>query len=394
MMDVGIPPTSLLGLMATEDALALSRPLVGPPTPPPAVNVPPVKPTRCRRLPKDPKANLRRSRHRDSEKRELMYLRACADALERELSQLKRRGRSKENADSGGALTVQTAMWRAIARRSRLEREQSESENAQLHALLQNQVMFAAQVRRCASVPRNVGPANGDFGRVRFNSVDLDTFQVLLGDLDAIYRASDAMLQNVGLAGHPTEQCRAVHDREGGDSGKLDLIGVTSIHSSFQDSRPPLWKSILGNFLAHGGVRHQVSEKQQADKVMTMKFRYVRAKEGDDEPAGLDITLAIKNYLVAPDKFVVVWKSLNSGDGTLTGLDAVETGCSVMFPAPTEANCTIVKRVRRMEPMGVQASSRRLDEKQTKSLVHEFSSLSLSVMEDDIQGAIRSVDVE
>lgn len=378
-------------------------------------------PGRRRKPASNLKANLRRSKHRDSEKRETMFLRAYSQALEQELGQLQQRKEARLQAEKTrprsekptAKLVARNQLWRSLALLRRKERKLSEEESARLRALWKAQLHFAAQMQRIMSVPRTVGPAGGERARVTFSEVDVEVFDTLLSDLDTLYKQTGRVLAESGLACLPEARYHSIQRRDAIGTGNMDLLDVTVLRSSYSSLKDGMWDSILAKFFARGGARFHVSSDQGGHTV-TMKMRYQAAPEqrrrggedGDEEDElFFEVVLAIRKYVVAPDRELVVWKSLNFGDGGLSGLVANETGHSVMHRSLLKPEFTTMKRIRRLESMGttdaplVPAATStakaggKSDVRDDEDVPVEevFSSLSLSAMEDDIDGALRNV---
>lgn len=376
-----------------------------------------VKKTRKRavRPVSDMKANLRRSKHRDREKREIMFLRAHSHVLEQQMEQLtqsrEERLRLEAERETIGEQqsSVSTGSWRALALIRRRGRKKAEQENARLRALWRMQLRFAAQMQQMSAVQRNLVPPSGYEARVTFGEADTEVFAALMDDLDVLFKHSRRILADTGLSTLPERRFNCVRRRNGksqvedAKDGLLDLIDVTLLQSDYDKLRENVWGNILNRFLARNGTRFQVTQ-HQGENTVTIKMRY-QAEQKDQETAGgdmfFDVMLAIRKYPLAPDRELVVWKSLNTGDGALLGAVANETGYCVMHRSIARPEYTIMKRIRRLEPMEApkappppKVAEIRSCGGQDDTFEEAFSSLSLSAMEVDIDGTLRTIGYE
>jgi hypothetical protein len=71
---------------------------------------------------------------------------------------------------------------------------------------------------------------------------------------------------------------------------------------------------------------------------------FLRGRSGDSQD------------VVSPDRELVVWKSLNIGDGGLSGLTANEIDHCIMHRSLLKPETTTMKRIRRLEPIGAARS--------------------------------------
>lgn len=368
---------------------------------------------RKRKPASDLKANLRRSKNRDGEKREIMFLRAYSEALEAELVQLKQKKAERLRAENsrpkpeGPAAVIETRkhLWESLALLRRGERKRSEEENARLTALWKAQQRFVAELQRCVAVPRDVCPAGGECARITFSALDVDMFDMLLRDLDELHNQTSRVHADTGLAALPETRYHSIQHRDVVGSGNIDLLDVTVLQSSYSTLKEGMWSDILTKFFARGGAQFHVSS-EQSQRTVTMKMRYqatpeqLKAVKGDGESSDelfFEVVLAIRKYVVSPDRELVVWKSLNIGDGGLSGLTANETGHCVMHRSLLNPATTTMKRIRRLEPMvaagilPIAAGKSDVRDDSDVPVEDVFSSLSLSAMEDDIDGALRNV---
>lgn len=152
---------------------------------------------------KTAKANARRSRHRDKEKRELMFLRACNDALEKELASLQGQEEARREARRMRELEFPTGAWRALALIRRRERKEAEQENLRLRALWRSQMLFVAQMQQLGQIQRDIAPAGGYEARVTFSGADVDALGVLTEELETLYEQSGRILSNIGVSARP-----------------------------------------------------------------------------------------------------------------------------------------------------------------------------------------------
>jgi hypothetical protein len=338
----------------------------------------------------DPKANLRRNRHREREKRELMYLRACADMLGRQLEQLQQRQAAMtEDQRRGMFLQESRAMlWRSLALRRRIERDASEKENARLRGMWRAQMQFVEQVQQLAPVPRAPGPVNGHEARLIFGDFDADVLQTLLDDLDTMYEQSGRVLASLGLVSVPETCFTSIRSRDSAHPSDVDLLGMTLLRADYLLLRQMAWERVVARFLARGGVCVDTLPEHRG-RTLAIKMRYqappnaaeVQADEEDNEGMYFEIVLALRQYIISPSREVLVWKSLNTGGGGLSGLIAHEMGYCVMHRSIEHSERTVLTRARRLE---VQATRSETQAFKIKLL----GELSLGVMEDDLDEAL------
>lgn len=338
----------------------------------------------------DPKANLRRNRHREREKRELMYLRACADMMERRLEQLRQRQASMTDDQRRGAFLQESRamLWRSLALRRRLERDASEKENARLRGMWQAQMQFVEQVQQLAPVPSAPGPVNGHKARLTFGDFDADVLQTLLDDLDTMYEQSGRVLANLGLVSVPETCFTSIESRDSAHPSNVDLLGMTLLRADYMVLHELTWNRVVARFLARGGVRVDTLPEHRG-RTLAIKMRYQvppnaiegQAEEEDSESMYFEIVLALRQYIISPSREVVVWKSLNTGGGGLEGLVAHELGYCVMHRSIEDSESTVLTRARRLEVQTIKAETQ-------ASKVKLLSDQSLSVMEDDLDQAL------
>lgn len=338
---------------------------------PPETNRPPCR----RRSTKDSNANLRRSRHRDREKRELMYLRASADVLERELERLQRERRPcqlESIRDDSQSSAVGTAMWKMVARRYRHEREQAERVNRQLRALLKNQLEFAVQMQFCSSVPRNAGPANAD----RFRDVDANVFDMLLSGLDAVFGQVGSVLREADLDMPHEVNCKRIRSQANGgrDDEAVDLLDVTVLRSNYQEMKESFSPAFVNHFIQLGGDCDQVAKTAIDARTVLAKFRCSESANPGNG-GSFEVLMALRLYQGDADRQVAIWRCLTIGDGKHRGISANETGLCIMYPAASQPGCTVMKRVRRLVPLA------KLPRSEPSLTIEEFCNLTLSESE-------------
>lgn len=353
----------------------------------------------------DMKANLRRSRHRNREKRETMFLRAYSSALESKLEQLKQRQAERKGQQSEGASELvkrspHRELWRALALMRRRERELSEQENARLRALWRTQLLFVAHLQHHTAVSRNFGPANGYEARVTLQDTDVDLFKALLGDLDGIYSDSGRVMAETGLNCLPEARYHCVRPRDTREAGReavcagnVDVISVAQMRTSFSAVQDIMWKSMLAQIATNGGVRFDLAEELR-ENTAAMKVRHVQQGQ-DDETLCLETVMVSRRYMVSPDCIVVVWRCLFMGDGGVSGITETESGFTVSCRSVSQPEFYVMRRIRRLETIeNAPASPNDQKEGDTSGEAAEkLSSMSLSAIEDDIDSVLGKVIV-
>lgn len=374
--------------------------------------------TPARRRGIDLKASLRRNRHRGRERRDVLYLQAYSQVLEKRLQELQERRErdaslSVEQRQDQTLERSRVKLWRVLAMKQRHERTLAEQENARLRAMWWSQLEFAAQMQELTEVPRALGPANGGGARVTICSFDTDALTALVRDLDLVYEGSGPVLQEIGLSDVPDACFKSIRPRDRNGTGNLDLVDVIRVPVEFGSLREATWDTIISKIVSRGGVRVNALPQQDSNTLLTMKARYRMTpfqlgsqQSGDQQGEAaegdwyFDSVMALRKYVVSPERDMAVWKSLITGNGGMSGLVMSETGYSVMHRSVEDPRATVFKRVRRIEAMAARPTmttarpSNAAAEQDDSSMVDIFSKLSLSAIEDDVHGALRVFGLE
>jgi hypothetical protein len=365
----------------------------------------------------DLKASLRRNRHRGRERRDVLYLQAYSQMLERRLQELQERRErdaslSVEQRQDQSLQRSRVKLWRSLAKKQRHERTLAEQENIQLRAMWRSQLEFAAQMQELTAVPRALGPANGGGARVTICTFDSDALTALVRDLDLVYEQSGPVLQEIGLADVPDACFKSVRPRDRDGTGNLDLVDVIRVPVDFGSLREATWDTIISKIVSRGGVRVNALPQQDNNTLLTVKVRYRMTplqlgsqENGDQQDEAADAwyfesVMALRKYVVSPEREMAVWKSLITGDGGMSGLVVSETGYSVMHRSVEDPRSSVFKRVRRIEAMAARPATpasrpgNSVADEDATSMVDIFSKLSLSATEDDVHGALRAFGLE
>jgi hypothetical protein len=282
----------------------------------------------------------RRARYRARSRNELLYLREVAAELERELARLTRRASAP-----GGRLSrpkaTQVAVWKALAARQRLERRAAEAENARLRVLLENQLRFAAQLQTVAG-PRALPRAGVD-------AADVRVFEAYLGELDAAYARTDAVLRETEMADGPETPRRVIRAQRPGADGQpsfAEFLDTYVLLAGLETARGNTWEVVMREYLKRGGERYDPETPQPG--ALALKFRYPHKWLGRDGAVSVTHTLKVYDE---PGRQVAVYRVLSVGEGALTGIATDETGWSVLQPARADADRSVCRVVTRLEPM-------------------------------------------
>lgn len=127
------------------------------------------------------------------------------------------------------------------------------------------------------------------------------------------------------------------------------MQNIVVLRSKYADVQDGAMNTILGQFFANGAIRLR-SEQNARHRTISIKTRHQAASSSKDRDV-VDILMAIRQYKVAPDRHVVVWKGIVSGRSALKGAVASEFGVCVIHRAISDANHSINRRMRRIEPM-------------------------------------------
>lgn len=301
--------------------------------------------------------DARRSRHRERERRELMYLRASCEMLTRELDDLRRQQQERNQAKRTIADNemAQASMWRVLALRTRLERQETENENKQLKALAASQLQFAAAMFQMQqAVPRTpIGTRQPD--RAYLDLEDAGVLEAFLVEMDQLEAQADSVVDHT-LQVLATEGSNRVIDwavkPDGTRGGRVfDLYDKREIPLKFASVQQDYWRLVISVVAQRSGASYEPS--QQQDLAMAVKFRVPCAWR--DRQGFVDV-----NQVVASrhngQRQVTVWRGLDIGEGAMTGLCCEEVGWSVLTPSPASADCCVLMTCVKRKPM---VSSRR-----------------------------------
>lgn len=283
----------------------------------------------------------RRARYRARSRNELLYLREVAAELERELLRLQRRAPAPGGRPSLPKST-QVAVWKALVARQRLERRAAEAENARLRVLLENQLRFAAQLQMVAS-PRPALP------RVGVDEADARVLEAYLGELDAAYARTDAVLRETALADAPETPRRVIRVHRPGADGQpsfAEFLDTYVLLADLETARGNTWEVVMYEYLKRSGARYDPETPQPG--ALALKFRFPHKWLGRDGAVSVTHTLKVYDE---PDRQVAVYRVLSVGEGALAGIATDETGWSVLQPSRTDAACSVCRVVTRLEPM-------------------------------------------
>lgn len=335
-------------------------------------------------------ARKRRARYRDRSRNELLYLRELVAELEHDLQRWKRRlasGYTVGDASARGlamAPSTQAKVWRALAFRQRVERQQSEAENARLRVLLENQLRFAAQVksltrgRDAIGVPR--GPA---MERVPIDAADASVFDAYLSEMDAIYAQTDAVMRETGLMFEPEEQHRTFTLRSPefvgeaateSSSSYVEMLDTLVLPSPLAIARENTWQTAIQQYLQRSGAVYDPAHLPLG--ASTVKYRYRYKWCGRDSFVTVSHALRIYDE---PDRQVVVYRVLTVGEGGLAGTAMDEVGWSVQSTSPTLGDDrTLFRSVTKLRPMRLPALAQIKYVSQPPSLM-EFAKITFNV---------------
>lgn len=299
---------------------------------------------------KNAKANARRSRHREREKRELMYLRACSEMLEKEVNRLRSRKEDLRTIEPQVSTTI--GAWRALTLIRRRERKEVEEENTRLRALWHSQLKFVAQMQQFGQVERDIGPVGGNDERIRITDADVEVFGVLMDDLDIVYKQSGRMLADSGVGALPETRfyrTKAFCSGQSSTPGSIEMQDVAVIPASYPNLHKSIMDTVVSQFFASGAVQFRV-EKGGDYVTFTFKSRYQvpNPSKDCDDMLIVDILLAMRKYSVTPSRHVAVWKGLVCGGGDIMASDS---GVCLTHRALTNSNHSVAKRLRRIEPI-------------------------------------------
>lgn len=311
-----------------------------------------------RRPSTDLKANLRRSRHRDREKRELMYLRARIHLLEQELEQLERRRRGHNEVHTSphfdSTRNPGAALWRIFAQRQRREREEAERENSMLRAAVASQSAFAAQLQQLAPIPRSLDRTSSRKERGRFDAIDQELLTTLAAGLDTVCTQVDGVLRETGLSALPEahfKQVGSAYDRNSNDYDPVDMLEVVVLQHCFGLLKDSFPETLLSHFASRGSGQHQVFGSCRDDNDWFVKFW---CSPGSATEALFEVVMAVRVCQISPDAQMAAWRCLIAGDGELKGMNVNETGFSVTHRSTSTPGRTVMKRVRHLVPMVAQ----------------------------------------
>jgi len=350
----------------------------------------------ARRPANDMKANLRRSRYRDCEKREIMFLRAYGSALEEELKQLKQQqaDRTRKQGNEVPDLTrnsPQKELWKALALLRRGQRKTSEQENARLRALWRTQERFAAQIRQYAVGYRNFGPANGVDARVTIDEADVDMFKMLVDELDGTYREIGRAMAETGINALPEARYQSIRPRGDGETvstGNVDLMSIAQLCTSFSTVQDILWRGMVARIEMQGGVSFDLAEGIRGSTV-AMKVKHVQQGPGS-ETLVMETIMTSRRYRVSPSSVVVVWRCLLLGKGGVDGMVATESGFSAANCSVSQPDQAVIRRLRRLEAIESSPAPRKDQGKGDTSgeASDKFTTMSLEAIEDDIDSVL------
>lgn len=297
----------------------------------------------------------KRARYRARSRNELLYLREIVAELELEL------GRWKAQVHGGQRIGVkpsaQAKVWKALAARQRLSRQDSEVENARLRVLLDNQIRFASQFQHL------VRQREGNFGTsrtpkmtcVKIDAADAEVFENYLVEIEPLYIQTDDVLRETGVGFRPEVAQRFIRTQNQQSAASLmdgDAASCVEFHETnvlnigLDMCRTSTWRLVMQHYLQHSGSVYK--PRIENPDVLTIKFRYSTTWLGRDST--ITITLSVKTY-DEPNRQVNVYRALSVGDGALAGMATDETGWSVLTPSATSSKQTVSRSVTRMTAM-------------------------------------------
>lgn len=357
----------------------------------------------------DMKANMRRSKHRDKEKREIMFLRACSHALQQELAQLERDRRERSsNSKGSGAVDRERRAWYALAMIRKGERECSEAENVKLKAIWRMQLQFAAQMQGLDGVPRSVSASRAP--RLTIGAADAAVFQSLFEDVDTTYRQMCKFLEITGLSQLPEEPYLSISEPTTSAIGAsppfiqayqppeiprsstaptrcLNLVEVDCQQSSFSFFHANVLK-MTESFIIHRGNSARYDINCENEGILAMKKQEKSSHGGIHE--AVDMFTVWKRYMISPDCEVIVWRSLNVGCGGLYGLSSIETSFVHFTRSQTNPDSTTVRRMRRLEAMTQSGASQ--TRARSWELLERFNALCMNAIEQDTKKLVQDLD--
>lgn len=292
----------------------------------------------------------RRARYRARSRNELLYLREVVAELERELARWKRRA---STAGCGRRLSLpastQAMVWKALASRQKLERQDAEAENARLRVLLENQLRFAAQLQCLVGSRAGLAGAPRALPRVGIDAADVSVFEAYLSELDDAYARTDAVMREAGLDAEPESPRRVInvrHPTGDGHPSYAEFLDTYVMLSDLETARGNTWEVVMHEYMKRSGVPYESETPQPGARAL--KFRYPYKWFGRD--GFVSVTHTLKTYN-EQGRQVAIYRVLSVGEGALAGIATDETGWSVMQPSSADASRTVCRVVTRLTPM-------------------------------------------
>lgn len=291
-------------------------------------------------------AGRRRNQHRERERRERMYLRASVDLLTRELQDRLKHQELREQVGRFEKRPARTMLFKHLALRNRLLRQDAERANAQLRALAANQLQLAAELYRLQILR---SPVARQADRTCLAREDVDVFESFLATMNQLVAQTDETMQrsSVVTAAASTHRTLEWAKYPGAGHQFLQVHDHRVVPLSYASVQREYWRLVVHAVLQRRDVQYQST--QHASNTMTLKYRESCVWRGIS--GYIDITEVITSRF-SEERQVIVWRALKVGGGSLTGLNCEEIGWSVLAPTPEASNqCDLNGFIKRIPMM-------------------------------------------
>ncbi|KAF4043152.1 hypothetical protein GN244_ATG04631 [Phytophthora infestans] len=175
--------------------------------------------------------------------------------------------------------------------------------------------------------------------RVRLESTEDAIFSAYIDELDGVYAQTDEALRLRGLDDtRPNWDGPSENWTKDPDTGYFLYGGKLTLPFGFSELCPSRWYT--------APLRHRQEGRQlyhgvdDPDKTLAFKFR-ITTRLASGKTASVVQRVAIRRY-EQNERMVIVWRLFTEGEGAFFGMNADETGWSVVVPATGSAKTGIV----------------------------------------------------
>uniref|UniRef100_K3W9H8 Uncharacterized protein n=1 Tax=Globisporangium ultimum (strain ATCC 200006 / CBS 805.95 / DAOM BR144) TaxID=431595 RepID=K3W9H8_GLOUD len=287
----------------------------------------------ARRSPKSLKpSTLKRNRHREKVKRELVSLRTHADELETQLKVVRHQQTTKALAIEGKA----DVMWKRVMSSEVKARHRVEAENQQLKAELLAHAEMAGRVMNAFNAVQEVAKTEVEMLPTASRSSaplmdEDDVIAALVADLDPTFARLDAVFQAnkwLTTSAPPTRSARHIEMKElvsaeGAKSPPVaELTDITTTPFRPRMTGKIMWRRLQQQYT--NGLRDDINIEKtwHTENTIAVKFtdqyNFPSSATGRAESVTLNTRLVVRKYPHANSKLgmMMVWRAYDESETT------------------------------------------------------------------------------